>query len=151
MSAPDAAETPPDERDTPRDAPIDAPIETIDAEAHRAIAREMHMSYQRVYSVGGLVVMALAAAMTVTLALIMGPLKLLPWVAGVTTFLSGLLGLRTLVRQQRARLLGRAVAYAEVNHLPLDAWRDFWAARDEYPYFVALLDDRAPARPGGGP
>lgn len=120
-------------------------LATTEAEAHRAIVREMHTRYQRVYSVGGGVVLTVAALVALAIALVTGPLVPLPWVAGVTAFLSGMLALRQLVRQRRAQLLGQLSAYATLNALPLGAWRDYWAERGEYPFFVALLDDRTAA------
>lgn len=107
-------------------------------EAHRAIARELHLSAQRAYTFGGGSAL-LAVGALLLLAIWMGQATTpLPYVASVMVFFVTLFFARRAIHAHLDRLVARLQGYCQSNDIEFDALIRYFAARD-YTMLEALL------------
>lgn len=107
-------------------------------DAHRAIARELHLSAQRAYTLGGgSALMAVGALLLVAIWLGQATSPL-PYVASVMVFFVTLFFARRTIHAHLDRLVARLHGYCQSNDIEFGALIRYFAARD-YTMLEALL------------
>lgn len=99
-------------------------------DAHRALARELHLSAQRAYTLGGLSALC-GFGGVIVLGFFMGQAtQALPYVAAVMVGLVTLYFAKRLIDAHIRRLRDRLMLYCESNDIEFDALIEYFASRD---------------------
>ena len=111
-------------------------------EAHRAIARETHISTQRAYAFGGLGAV-LVVALLMLFAWWSGHLTSpVPYVLSIMLFFVTLFFAKRAIDTHLFKLASRLDAYCQSNNIEFNVMIHYFADRD-YTMLTALLDRRA--------